>query len=113
MTTSRAMATEVSDFLDYLFEADLAAYINRVRLDGTVVAWHELQSGQPFLLHHGDTKVSDYLHWLASGHYSALLSDGALLQIRYEVAAGFIAGHRLAYIPCPFNVDPYFLEEYL
>ncbi|MFJ8697341.1 DUF2290 domain-containing protein [Streptomyces roseolilacinus] len=35
----------------------------------------------------------------------ALLFDGSLLQITYEVEGGKIAGHRLAYVPCPCRLD--------
>lgn len=49
--------------------------------------------------------VRTYRRWAEAGEYSALLPDGALLQIRYRVAGGLITGHRLAYVPCPYRIN--------
>ncbi|AGA92434.1 hypothetical protein Thimo_3782 (plasmid) [Thioflavicoccus mobilis 8321] len=46
--------------------------------------------------------VETYLGWLATRHYSAVLFDGSLLQMTLDFRNGEFAGHRLAYIPCPF-----------
>jgi hypothetical protein len=36
--------------------------------------------------------------------YSAVLFDGSLLQLTFDFRDGRFAGHRFAYIPCPFVV---------
>lgn len=35
-----------------------------------------------------------------------LLSDGALIQISYSYRRSKVIAHRLAYIPCPFPIEP-------
>jgi hypothetical protein len=70
---------------------------------GTRVSW---QARGPFIFsrqHH--PSVAEYDSWVAAGAYSAILLDGSLLQITYDVEGGRIVGHRLAYVPCPFSID--------
>src|SRR6476620_7479340 len=43
------------------------------------------------------TTFSDYLTWLDKGEYSAILADGSLLQLYYEIQAREVVRHRLAY----------------
>ncbi|MBO1286142.1 MULTISPECIES: DUF2290 domain-containing protein [Streptomyces] len=105
MTTTRTVAEEVRNLLDYLLNAEIAAYINTVSVSGTRVSWHATDPGIPFLVNRGDPTLQDYRRWAQAGAYSALLFDGALLQITYEIEEGAIAGHRLAYVPCPYRVD--------
>jgi hypothetical protein len=49
--------------------------------------------------------IGQYVSWLRAGHYSALLFDGGLLQFTYRIADKTISGHRLAYVPCPYDLD--------
>ncbi|MFC7811124.1 DUF2290 domain-containing protein [Streptomyces olivaceus] len=106
MTTPRAVRDDINNLLDYLLAAEIAVYINTVSIDGTRVSWHSLDPSLPFLTHRGDPGLEDYRRWAAAGAFSAYLFDGALLQLTYDVEGGEIAGHRLAYIPCPYRVDP-------
>ncbi len=46
--------------------------------------------------------VPGYKHWPESGDYSAILQDGALLQISYQFAGNQVDQHRLAYVSCPY-----------
>jgi hypothetical protein len=91
--------------LDYLLQAEIAAYINTVSITGSRVSWHSHNPNTPFLVNRGDPSLRDYQGWVESGAYSAILFDGALLQITYDIEGGEIAGHRLAYIPCPYRLD--------
>ena len=54
--------------------------------------------------------VSEYQAWLTNGAYSAVLFDGALVQISFEFRHSKIVGHRLAYVPCPFDLEPEYLQ---
>jgi hypothetical protein len=45
------------------------------------------------------------MSWPKDWHFSAVLGDGSLLQLRYVVTDGNIARHNLAYVPCPVVVD--------
>ncbi|MFE7706442.1 DUF2290 domain-containing protein [Streptomyces sp. NPDC057486] len=103
MTTTRTVSEEVRNLLDYLLNAEIAAYTNTVCVSGTRVSWHATDPGIPFLVSRGDPTLQDYQRWAQAGAYSALLLDGALLQITYDIEAGEIAGHRLACIPLPLS----------
>jgi hypothetical protein len=54
--------------------------------------------------------IEQYLGWLTSGAYTLVLFDGSLLQLTYDIADGRVVGHRLAYIPCPYDLDPELLS---
>lgn len=105
--TSSTVAREIRQTLDAFFEFGIAAFTNPVSESGTRVTWHSYGTAEDFLLSRDDLTVKGYLHWLENGHYSALLVDGALLQISYDFDGAGISGHRLAYVPCPVDVsDP-------
>ncbi|MGA5102646.1 DUF2290 domain-containing protein [Streptomyces cellulosae] len=79
-------------------------------MQGTRVSWTSLDPTKPFLVNRGDPTIQDYRRWAEAGAYSALLFDGALLQLTYDVEGGAVSGHRLAYIPCPYRIDPEMIQ---
>lgn len=111
MTAVAATRTEVQDLLDYLIDKRLALFTNRVSAVDGRVSWHGFNDGARLLAHRGLPRLEVYRAWVASGAYSALLPDGALLQISYDFEGDELVAHRLAYVPCPFEVDPYLLQE--
>lgn len=110
MTTTRTVRDQVQNVLDYLTEAELALHTNTVSLSPTRVAWHAYDPAVPFLTARGHATLQQYLEWVVSGNYSAVLFDASLLQITYDVEGGRVSSHRLAYVPCPFIVDRELLE---
>ncbi len=96
-----------------LLEADIALYVNPVikqelRRSGRRiirVTTSGLTGSATTLIRGHFATVSDYCEWLESGAYSAVLFDGAILQISYDFDGNDLIGHRLAYYPCPFDVD--------
>ncbi|MER8073711.1 hypothetical protein ABTZ59_36390, partial [Streptomyces sp. NPDC094034] len=54
MTTTRTVAEKVRNLLDYLLNAEIAAYTNRVSENGTRVSWHATDPDIPFLASRGD-----------------------------------------------------------
>lgn len=111
MTTPRALRDEVQNVLDYLVQAELALYANPVSITGNKVSWHAFDPSQPFITGRRRADADQYMVWAGAGAYSALLYDGSLLQISYDVVGGAISGHRLAYVPCPFPLDLALLDE--
>jgi hypothetical protein len=103
--TVRSARDWVQNVLDYLLDAELALYIDQVSVRGNRVTFNRSQRDQPFLLDRSHPGIDQYLAWIATGAYSAALYDGSLLQFTYDVQAGHVISHRLAYIPCPFTVD--------
>lgn len=111
MTTARAVYNDVSNFLDFLRQQEVAAFTNVVSLTPARVSWTPLVKDAPFITNRGDPGLEDYRAWVTAGAYSAVLFDGALLQITYDLEGGEICGHRLAYVPCPYRIDPQMLLE--
>ena len=77
----------------------------------TRISWHGHDPRADFLVTRQHGTIEQYLHWLTTGAYSAVLLDASLLQITYDLIGSEVVAHRLAYIPCPFIVDTEFLEE--
>ena len=49
--------------------------------------------------------------WIEAQAYSAVLLDGALLQISFDFVGTDLVGHRLVYFPSPFNYDSALLRD--
>ncbi len=116
-TSAKAVRDDIQNALDYLVDADLCLAVNPVDVlhraaleDGTQVErvrFVSYQRDEPFLLSHEHPDVEQYLTWIRSGAYSAVLFDASLIQMTYDISAkGEVVGHRLAYMPCPYSVDP-------
>ena len=105
MTTANALARTIREMLDALFDAELVLIPNPISVDGNTVAWKSPTPLDRFVDFADYPTVRTYRRWAEAGEYTALLPDGALLQMRYRVAAGRIAAHRLAYVPCPYRLD--------
>ena len=103
--SSRVVRAEVAELLSYLVSERLALFANPVVDDQGHVAWPVRGDGPRFLQNRGTPSINDYRWWLENGLYSAILADGALLQVSYDFAGIRLVAHRLAYIPCPFEVD--------
>ncbi len=110
MTTLRAIRDEVKNVLDYLTSAELALCANEVSISNARISFHLGDHRAGFLLDRRDPRVDHYLHWVKTGAYSAILLDGSLIQMTYDVIAGRVSGHRLAYVPCPYDLDAVLLE---
>lgn len=109
--TSRAVREEIDNFLAYLLRSEIALSTNMVSEDGTRVSWHSFHKEAGFLVNREHPSIADYRHWVEHGAYSAILFDGSLLQITFDVDGQEIIGHRLAYIPAPFSMDVQFLQS--
>ena len=121
-TSSRAVRDDIQNALDYLQEADLCLAVNPVKVgsrspleDGTRVESVRFASyvrDETFLISYGHPGIDQYLAWVRSGCYSAVLFDGSLIQLTYDISVkGEVVGHRLAYMPCPYDVDPELLAQ--
>jgi hypothetical protein len=56
--------------------------------------------------------IADYLSLLERQEYSYLMSDGGVIQIAYVFDRSNIGRHRLAYYPCPFQIEPRELQMF-
>lgn len=107
--TSRGVRSEVENLLSYVMDNEIAVYANPVRDYGGRITWQA--SGGPFLGNRRRSGLSDYRDWVGSSQYSAILNDGSLLQITYDIGGGILIGHRLAYVPCPLPLEAAMLRE--
>lgn len=110
-TSTRALRDTITNILDFLVESELALHANPVALTPTRVTFHRHDPDAPFLADRNPPSVEHYRNWINTGTYSAVLLDGALLQMTYDVEGGRVVGHRLAYIPCPYALNAELMDE--
>lgn len=103
-STAEASAKRLRALLDELVQADVALFTQPVSVVGGDVTWRHFPDAMPVLLHRNATQTSDYLHWLRSGHFSAILNDGSLLQLSQRYGGNVLASQRFVYVPCPAQV---------
>ena len=105
MASSKALRDDILNVLDYLSDAELVLFANSVSMTPTRVTWHSYDPAAQFIVSRDHPTIDQYLQWVSSGAYSAVMLDGSLLQFTYSLDDKRITGHRLAYVPCPFDVD--------
>ncbi|WP_281920363.1 DUF2290 domain-containing protein [Nocardia cyriacigeorgica] len=105
------MADSVRNVIDYLTGAELVLAPNPVAESSSRISWHAADPSVPFLDSRDHTTISQYLAWLNAGNYSCVLFDGSLLQMSYALEKGRVIGHRLAYVPCPWQFDLSLIRE--
>ena len=111
MTTTRALHQGLDALLTALLDSGLALEINGLAVNNRRVTWQPRRSVSSFLGQREHATVEQYMLWLANGDYCAVLLDGSLLQLTYDVDAGQVSGHRLAYIPCPYELEQDLLDQ--
>jgi hypothetical protein len=111
LATTRSVRDDVKEVLDYLQDAELAIFTNEVSFDNSRVSWHTHDPGASFIVNRDHATLDQFCAWVNSAALSAILFDGSLLQITYDVANGEVVRHRLAYVPCPFIIDTELLHE--
>jgi hypothetical protein len=103
--------TQVQNTLDALLNSQLAvdcqpAVITTYTGGFRRVSWPRypiFSSKQPFSADF--FTIESFYNWLINRQYSAVLFDGSLLQLTFDFQNTELTGQRLAYIPCPFNLD--------
>lgn len=110
VATTRAIHQRLQALLSSLLDAGLALEVNALALTPSRVTWRHQGQGA-FLADRRHATIEQYLHWLTTRAYSAVLFDGSLIQVTYDVGANQVSGHRLAYIPCPYDLDLTLLDD--
>lgn len=112
--TASSCAAEIRNLIDTLSAADIVLDSNSVGIVGSGgrarVTWRG-DSGLAPLWRQDSPSVAEYTMWLANRQFSVVLLDGGLLQLTFDFAGADIVGHRLAYVPCPFDFDRELLLE--
>lgn len=102
MSAAKTIRETLTNFLTYLLEEEIAVTVNPFAVSDEEVTWHRRPTNGAFLATRSNHSLANYLSWVQNGEYSAILFDGALLQISYTFDGEEVTGHRLAYVPCPF-----------
>jgi hypothetical protein len=111
--TPKELLAQVNRALDDLTRADLVMDANAMVVQDlgkgrSRITWGATDGA---ILFEAPT-LEEYLRLLRDRHFTALLIDGGLLQISYEVCGGKIVGHRLCYFPCPVLFDRETVAEF-
>ena len=109
MKTPSSLTGEIRQFLELLLLSEIALYVNPVVVRPlgkgiTRITWCST-SGIGLLFRRKFATIDDYCGWLEANAFSAILYDGSIIQISYDFLGTDIIGHRLAYYPCPFELD--------
>lgn len=103
--TPRQWRNHVANLLDALLTVDLAVHTRPVVALETGKGWVRVtwptpatgMQGKPFLADF--YSVETYFGWLRTEQFSAVLFDGSLLQLTFDIEGSELVGHRLGYIP--------------
>lgn len=109
MTPAKQRA-DLQNLLDLLASFGLAVWVRPTIIEagqGGVarVTWSAGPRSQHDLFRSESYTIAAYREWLLSGELSAVLFDGAVLQITFDFFGNQLSGHRLAYLPCPVELD--------
>jgi len=109
-TTPKALANQMRNLLNLLLESEIAIIINPVVeerfVQRTRVTWRAPGSAIGLMSSSDFATVAEYRNFVDAQMYSAVLYDGAIVQISYDFRGNDLVGHRLCYYPCPFDMDP-------
>ncbi len=112
--TSSSCATDIRNLIDALSSAGIVLDSNPVGVTGAGarlrVSWVGT-TGALALWQNDSPSLAEYTTWLRNRQFSVVLRDGALLQVSFDFQREDLVGHRLVYIPCPFDFDPELLLE--
>jgi hypothetical protein len=107
--TSSSCATEIRNLIDSLVRAEIVIDSNAVGIISggrrARVTWLGASSGTLFVPG-ASPSLADYRRWLRERQFTVVLEDGALLQISFDFEREDMVGHRLAYVPCPVDLEP-------
>ena len=113
MQTSASLRTAIDNLLDTILNAGFVILRQPVVCRGssrrTQVTWPSLM--RPDVVT-GYGTVDEYMAQLDCTAYSAVLLDGSIVQLEYGMDGASIVSHRLAFYPCPFQIDADLLGEF-
>ena len=114
MTPSQ-LKNKIQNIVDALVNKKIAMLRTRVEIrqakSALRVSWARA-AGAPVLNDHPFASMSEYRSILEHQDFSALLADGAVLQMSYDIEGNRVCGHRLVYYPCPYILNRAELAEF-
>jgi hypothetical protein len=113
--TPNQLKNSIHNIVDVLVDKQIALLRNRVEVrqakGARRVTWARGFCA-PALTQHPFGSMPEYRSILAHQDFSALLADGAVLQMSYDIEGDEVCGHRLVYYPCPYILAKEDLEEF-
>ena len=109
--TANQTLNEIQNLLDALADSEVALLTNKVvetwlPAHGYLrVTWANNLTTPGFLFRSRTPTMDEYIGWVENNSYSALLFDGAIIQVSFDFSGSALVGHRLHYFPCPFDLD--------
>lgn len=108
-----SLSRSITDFVYSLLKTetamDVCSHIARTSGSSSLISWDSQPREERFPHDHFGTLV-EYCYFLNNKQYSAVLSDGSLLQMSYRIKKRKVVWHRLSYHPCPVALDARELE---
>lgn len=106
--SANSCAREIDACLSRLMANEIVLYHNVHSVKSEEVRWRsDVSSEGPFLLSAKETPTHrDFQYWYENNMFSAVLTDGSLLQLSYKFKDGSLEKHRLAYVPFPYRTHP-------
>ena len=108
--TPKQLATQIRNLLRLLIDSEVAAAAKPVieQKFGPIlrITWASTDSSSQAFYSSRFATLEEYRSFVDANLYSAILYDGALVQMSYDFIGHKLAGHRLCYYPCPFDIDP-------
>ena len=77
--------------------------VDRLSSTRKAVIW--TRTDERNLIANSPSRISDYMSILENQEYSYLMHDGGIIQVAYVLNRKDIEKHRLAYYPCPFQIN--------
>lgn len=112
--TPAQLRNEIDRLTVALFEASLAIDSNTTVVlrsgSETIVSWsNDVSLAELFA---ETSTLNEYSAILKSRWYTAILYDGAILQLAYTFAGNEVTKHRLCFYPCPIRFTSRELEDF-
>ena len=102
---------EIQDLMEALADSQVAISTNKIvetplQASGHQrVTWANNSKTPGSLFRNSSPTLDEYIGWIDNESYSALLFDGAIMQVSFDFSSSELVGHRLHYFPCPFDLD--------
>lgn len=98
----------------HLIDADIALMTNHtiIQRDGPdqLVTWAVAPGSGPAFFQ--EPSLDEYVRLVGGGQFTAILKDGALLQMSMRFDRDGLVSHRYLYFPCPISISPEDVSEY-
>jgi len=102
--TPASLSHSITDFVFSLLKTEVAmdvcGHLTRSSGGSALISWDAEPKESEFPYDQFGT-LEEYFYFLQNRQFSAVLNDGAILQMSYKMKHKHVVWHRLSYHPCP------------